>query len=108
MPLPRLPAPRLIWADLKAFTAERSKHQWIALFMAVAMPLAIVVGFTVDGRTNTAPGAQIIYVESWNSSRTDAEIVADQKKDQAAREAAMKERQRQFKKLDKDLERLGI
>ena len=34
---------------------------------------------------------------------TDAEIVADQKKHQAAKEAAAKERQRQFQKLEKQL-----
>jgi hypothetical protein len=76
--------------------------------VAVMMPIAIIVVFLIDGRTNIAPGAQIIYVDSWSAKRTDAQIVADQKKDQAAREAAQKERQRQFQKLDKDLERLGI
>jgi len=75
---------------------------------AIAMPIAIVVVFTIDGRTNIAPGPQIIYVESYPANRTDAEIIADQKKDQAAREAAQKERRRQWQKLDKRMERLGI
>jgi hypothetical protein len=108
MPLPRPASPRVLWADLRAFAAQRSRHQWIAAAAAIVMPLAIVIVFTIDGRTNTAPGPQIIYVESWNASRTDAEIIADQKKDQAALEAAKKERQRQWQKVDKDLERLGI
>jgi hypothetical protein len=34
--------------------------------------------------------------------------MADQKKHQVRREAALKERQRQWRKVDKDLERLGI
>jgi hypothetical protein len=108
MPLPRPASPRALWADLRSFTAERRPHQWIAMAVAVIMPIAIIVVFLIDGRTNIAPGPQIIYAESWSAKRTDAEIIADQKKDQAAREAAQKERQRQFQKLDKDLERLGI
>jgi hypothetical protein len=101
MALPRPSGPRALWADLKAFTAERSRHQWVAMFLAVAMPLGIVIVFLIDGRTNIAPGEQIIYVESWSSNRTDAEIVADQKKDKANKEAAAKERQRQFQELER-------
>jgi hypothetical protein len=108
MPLPRPPSPRAFWADLKAFAAGRSKHQWIAAAVAILMPAAIVIGFVVDGRTNIAPGAQIIYVDSWNASRTDAEIIADQKKDQAKLEALKKESQAQFKKIDDTLEKYGF
>ncbi len=108
MPLPRPSSPRVLLADLRAFAAERSRHQWIAAFFAVAMPIGIIVAFLIDGRTNMAPRPQIYFVDSWSAKRTDAEIIADQKVDQARREKAMKERQRQFQKLDKDLERLGI
>ena len=41
-------------------------------------------------KINTAPPPQIIYVESCTANRTDAEIIADQKKDQAERDAARK------------------
>ena len=108
MPLPRPASPRALWADLRAFAAERSPYQWGGLAVAIIMPIAIVVVFTIDGRTNIAPGPQIIYVESWNASRTDAEIIADQKKDQAELEAYKKERQREWQKVEKKLERLGI
>jgi hypothetical protein len=108
MPLPRPSRPKALWADLRAFAAERPKHQWIAAGAAVTMPIAIIILFITDGNRNIAPGEQLIYVESWSANRTDAEIKADQVKDQAAREAAVKERQRQFKKLDDDLEKLGI
>jgi hypothetical protein len=108
MSLPRPSGPRALWADLRAFTAERSPVQWGAAAVAVIMPLAIILVFVADGKTNIQPGPQIIYAESWSADRTDAEIVAEQKKHQAAREAAKKERQRQFKKLDQDLDRLGI
>jgi hypothetical protein len=43
----------------------------------------------------------VVEVELYPANRTDADIIADQKKDMAAREAAAKERQRQFQKLGK-------
>ena len=72
MPLPRPASPRALLADLRAFTQERSRHQWVAAFFAVVMPVVIVIGFIVDSRTNTAPGEQMIYVESWSAKRSDA------------------------------------
>ena len=46
---------------------------------------------------------QVIYVDLYNSNRTDAEIIADQKKDQAEKDAYAKEKQRQFQELEKKL-----
>ncbi|HEX8380837.1 MAG TPA: hypothetical protein VF619_09860, partial [Allosphingosinicella sp.] len=108
MPLPRPASPRALWADLRAFTSERKPHHWVALALAIAMPLAILFLFDLDGRTNIAPGPQLIYVESWPASRTDAQIKAQQKIDQAWRDKALKERQEMFKKHDEQLERLGL
>ncbi len=105
MPLPRPASPRVLLSDLRAFAAERSRHQWIALLLAIAMPATIIYIFYVDGKTNIAPGEQIIYVETWSGNRTDAEIRAAQQERQKQREAALAERQRQFKELEK---RLGI
>ena len=51
----------------------------------------------------TAPPPQIVYAESWSANRTDAEIKADQKKDQEKRRAAQLERQRQFQRLENQL-----
>ncbi|HEX2764538.1 MAG TPA: hypothetical protein VHM92_11950 [Allosphingosinicella sp.] len=108
MPLPRPASPRALWADIRAFTSERRPHQWMGIAVAVIMPVAIIILFITDGHTNIMPGRQIIYVESWPASRTDEQIKADQKKDQAARDAARKERQEQYKRLDEKLERLGL
>jgi hypothetical protein len=108
MPLPRPASPRALWADIRAFTSERRPHHWVALALAVSIPLGIVFIFDLDGRTNIAPGPQLIYVESWPADRTDEQIKAEQKIDQAARDKAKKERQEQFKRLDEKLERLGI
>src|SRR5207244_12972350 len=106
--LPPLSGPRALWADLKAFTRERSRHQWIAAGFAVTMPLVIVLMFLHDSSHGVQPPPQIIYAESWPASRTDAQIKAEQKTDQARRDAARAERQREFRKLDKALDRLGI
>jgi hypothetical protein len=105
MPLPRPASPSVLWADLRAFAKERSRHQWIAAVFAIAMPIIIVVGFIVDARTNIAPGEQLIYVDSWSANRTDSEIKAAQAKREEERQAIAAERQRQFKKLE---EKLGI
>ena len=103
MPLPRPASPRVLWADLRAFARERSRHQWIAAFFAIAMPIVIVVGFYFDAQTNILPGEQIVYVENWPASRTDEEIKAQQKIDQAKKAEAQKARQEQFKRLEKQL-----
>lgn len=92
-------------ADIRAFARERYRHQWLAAFLAVLLPAIIVIGFIVDSRTNIAPGEQITYVESWSGNRTDAEIKADQARRQVEREAAVAERQRQFRRLEN---RLGL
>ena len=49
------------------------------------------------------PPPRVVYVELYDSNRTDAEIIADQKKDQAKKEAYAKEKQRQFQELEKKL-----
>lgn len=105
MPLPRPASPRALMQDLRAFAAERTKHQWIALFFAGAMPLTILVLFYFDGRTNIMPGEQVIFVESWSAERSDEEIKAAQVVRQREREKAQAERQRQWKAV---ADRLGI
>lgn len=108
MPFPRPAKPAVFMADLRAFIADRSRHQIVAAVVAIMMPMIFVFGFIIDSNTNTLPGEQVVYVESWSANRTDAEIVAEQKKRQAEKEALQKERQRQFQKLDDSLERMGI
>ncbi len=101
MPLPRPASPRALIADLRAFARERSPVKWIAALIALAMPVIIILGFIKDGKTNIAPGEQIIFVDSWTANRTDDQIKADQVKRQAQQEAQQAERQRQFKELER-------
>lgn len=105
MALPRPAGPRALWADLRAFTQQRSGVQWVGLAVAVLMPAIILYGFYTDAQTNIAPGEQVVYAESWSGDRTDAQIKADQIERQQQREANQAERRRQFKALG---DRLGI
>ena len=82
---------------------QRSREKVIGALLAVLVTAIIVIEFLIDSKINTAPPATIIYTESWKADRTDAEIVAQQKIDQAKRDAAAKEKQRQFQKLEKQL-----
>lgn len=93
--------PRAAIADLLAFMRQRSREQVIAACLAVLITAIIVVEFVLDARINTAPPPQVVEVELYAPNRTDAEIAADQKKDQAARQAAKKEQQREYQQLAK-------
>ena len=101
--LPPVSRPGVALRDLLAFLRQRSREQVIGATLAVLVTMIIVIIFLVDSKINTAPPPQVVYVQLYDSNRTDAEIIADQKKDQEKREAAAKERQRQFKQLEKQL-----
>lgn len=108
MPLPRPASPRALWTDLRAFWAHRPRHQWLAAVLALLIPAGILFIFYLDAKTNILPGEQIMFIQSWRADRSDAEIIAKQKADRAAREAAQRARQREFQKLDESLNRMGI
>lgn len=97
---PRPVGPRAAIKDLAAFMRQRSREQVIGLVLAILVTAILVIEFLVDSQINTAPPPQVVYVETYNSNRTDADIIADQKEDQAEREALRAERQRQFQQLE--------
>ncbi|MEO5611790.1 MAG: hypothetical protein ABIT68_03330 [Sphingomicrobium sp.] len=82
---------------------QRGREQWIGAALAVLVTIIIIIEFLVDSQINTAPPPRIIYVQEYRADRTDAEIIAQLKIDQAAKLAAQKEKQRQFQKLEKQL-----
>jgi hypothetical protein len=100
---PRPVSPRAALADLRAFMRQRSREQVIGAALAILVTTIILIEFLVDSKINTAPPTQVVYADSWSLNRTDAEIIADQKRDQAKKEAAQREKQRQFQKLEKQL-----
>jgi hypothetical protein len=82
---------------------QRSREQVIGAALAFLVTTIIVIEFLVDAKIGTAPPPEVTYVELYTHNRTDADIVAEQKKDMANKLAAQKERQRQFQKLEKQL-----
>lgn len=103
MAFPRPSTPAAAWRDLKAFLQGRQRHQWLFALIAVLMPALIVLGFYHDA--NIKPAPRIVYVESWPENRTDEQIKAEQKVDQARRDKAAAERRAQYQRL---ADQLGI
>ena len=99
--LPPMVGPRAALRDLTAFMRQRSREQIIGAALAVLVTVIIVIIFFVDSKINTAPPPQIVYVESYGPDRTDADIIADQKKASEERRKAMEARQKEFQKLEK-------
>jgi hypothetical protein len=95
--LPRPAAPRAFLADLRAFIGA-GQHRVIAAILALMVPMLIFAGFVLQERAYRPP-EQTVTVQMWSAKRTDAEIIADQKKAQAKKDERAKERQRQFRKL---------
>jgi hypothetical protein len=100
--------PRALWKDLGDFWRSRPRGQWIAAVLALTATGTIVLGFFLDSRSLGETREQVIFIDSWPANRTDAEIVAKQKADQAERDAARAEHQRQLQRIDQSLNRLGI
>lgn len=99
--LPPMVGPRAALKDLASFMRQRSRDQVIGASLAVLVTMIIVIIFLVDSKINTAPPQQIVWVENFPANRTDAEIIADQKKASEERRKAMEARQREFQKLEK-------
>ena len=91
--------------DLFALMRHTNREQRIGAALALLATGIIVFEFVIDSRCGAMPTPTPTYVELYASNRTDAEIIADQKKDQAEKAAMEKEKQRQLKELGK---RLGI
>lgn len=100
---PPIHGPRAALKDLRAFLSRRSREQVIGGSLAILSTLIIVIVFLVDAKINTAPPRTIVYLESYPANRTDAEIIADQKKDQAKRDELRAQQRAKFKKLQDDL-----
>jgi hypothetical protein len=98
---PRPSSPRTAFRDLAAFVRQREREHVIGAALALLVTMIIVIEFVVDAQIGTKPPPQVVVVDLYPSNRTDAQIIADQKKDMAEKIAAQKEKQRQFQKLEK-------
>ena len=98
---PPVSNPRAAFRDLVAVMRGRSRENIIAMTLSVLITLIIVIVFLVDSTINTAPPPSIVYVEHYKPGRTDAEIIASQKRDQEVRRELARQKQEQFKRLEK-------
>ena len=106
--LPKPSGPRAVFRDFMAFIRQREREHVLGATLAVLVTLIIVIVFLVDPKVNTAPPEQVTYVDLYPSNRTDAEIIADQKKDAAMRNEIARKNQEPFKKLDRELNQVGL
>jgi mannitol-specific phosphotransferase system IIBC component len=79
---PRPSSPGAALRDLAAFMRQRSREQVIGACLALLVTAIIVIEFLVDSKMDTAPDPQVVEVQLYSPKRTDAQIVADQKRDQ--------------------------
>ena len=103
--LPSPSSPRAALRDLAAFLRHSSREQRIGAALALLVTGIIVAEFVLDAKFGMSMPPQVVEVELYPANRTDADIIRDQKKDQAAKEEAQKAQQRDYQKLAK---RFGI
>jgi hypothetical protein len=101
--LPKPSSPRAVFRDFLSFVRQREREHVIGASLAFLVTLIILLIFLIDPKVNTAPPEQITYADIYPANRTDAQIIADQKKDAAARAAFKKEKQRQFQEIENKL-----
>ena len=97
---PKPSSPRAFLADMRAFVSDQGRFRLVGAAIAVGMTSLIITGFIVESRWGVEPeGPQIVFASDWQATRTDAEIVAQQKIDQKIAHAAKEEKRRQFQKV---------
>ena len=108
-------SPIVAYRDLRFFLATRKRHELAFMALALAVTLLILWAFVKDSHFEKPYERNIVYVEQWPITRTDAQIRAQQTIDQAKRniekaelEKKKKARQAEFKKFDDKLESWGF
>jgi hypothetical protein len=93
--------------DLRFFLAQRKQHELWFMMLSMAITFVVLFVFVKDSRVETPYERNIIYVESWPITRTEEQILAQQKIDQAKKRIAeaelekrRKAKQAEFKKID--------
>ncbi|ATY33064.1 hypothetical protein [Sphingomonas psychrotolerans] len=108
-------SPLVAYRDLRFFLAARKRHELGFMALSLALTLLILWAFVKDSHFEKAYERNIIYVEQWPITRTDEQIRAQQKIDQAKKhiqQAELKKRREakkaEFKRLDDKLESWGF
>ena len=95
--------PRAAFGDLAAFMRQRSREQVIGATLAILVTIIILILFFVDSKINTSPPPTVVMVDLYETNRTDAEIIADQKRDQAELERRQAESRAKFQEIQNQL-----
>ena len=101
--------------DLRRYLAGRPAYEIWFLMLAMALTLVVIWAFVKDSNIPVPYKRNIIYVESWPLDRSDEQIRAQQKIDQAKKHAQQaelekrrKQRQEEFRRVDESLKKWGI
>ena len=110
MALPPISSPREVWRELKQFFATRERHQWVIALLSLAIPGFFAFNFYLDsGKPKIYRPPEVVFVQQWPKSRTDAEIKAQQKKDAPEERAERKKLEQEdaaYRKRMQDLQKL--
>ncbi|SEL68294.1 hypothetical protein SAMN05216382_2466 [Sphingomonas palmae] len=108
-------SPVRAYRDLRFFLNQRQPYELWFLVLAVVITSTLIWAFAHDSYFEKEYKPNIIYVQQYRLDRTDAQIIAQQKIDQPAidaaraKQAAREEKLRQsFKKMDDAMNRLGL
>lgn len=108
-------SPLAAWRDLRLFLATRRRHELWFMALSLAVTTLIIFVFFKDANFQKPYERNIIYVEQWPITRTDEQIRAQQKIDQAKKAIQLAElkkrreaKQAEFKRLDDKLEKWGF
>lgn len=101
--------------DLRMYLATRQPYELWFMMAALVLTAGVLFIFIKDSAIAPVYRPNIIYVQQWRADRTDAEIRAQQKIDQAKRDVEdaefkkqQAERQAEFKRLDDKLKSVGL
>lgn len=113
--LRRFMSPTRAYRDLRLFLSRRQPHQVVFATLAIALTAFFLFEIAHDAHYERAYKPDIIYFKQWRADRSEAEILAQQKIDQAAtdkRQAeidrALAARRASFKKVDDAMKRYGL
>lgn len=108
-------SPRRAILDLRDFLSRRRPHQLVFATAAVAFTGLAVFEIAHDSHYVAEYHPNIIYVKQWRLDRSEAELLAQQKIDQAAKDKRDAEIQRRqdadqaaYKRLDDGLKKYGL
>ena len=113
--LPRPASPKGFLADIKGVFFARHRHGLLFAAASIITTIVIAALFLGDFKHEKPWKRDVQYVENWEADRSDAIIKAQQKIDQAKRDLAEGEREikrieqrDQYKKLQKEMQSIGI